>query len=47
MMNSSVDISTADGMVSFQTRCMAPMAAFFVLMQRYIIGGVTAGAVKG
>jgi raffinose/stachyose/melibiose transport system permease protein len=25
----------------------APMALFFVLMQRYIIGGVTAGAVKG
>lgn len=25
----------------------APMAVFFVLMQRYIIGGVTAGAVKG
>lgn len=24
-----------------------PMAIFFVLMQRYIIGGVTAGAVKG
>jgi len=24
-----------------------PIAAFFVLMQRYIIGGVTAGAVKG
>lgn len=25
----------------------APMAIFFVFMQRYIIGGVTAGAVKG
>jgi raffinose/stachyose/melibiose transport system permease protein len=25
----------------------APMTVFFVLMQRYIIGGVTAGAVKG
>jgi raffinose/stachyose/melibiose transport system permease protein len=25
----------------------APMAVFFVFMQRYIIGGVTAGAVKG
>jgi raffinose/stachyose/melibiose transport system permease protein len=25
----------------------APMAVFFILMQRYIIGGVTAGAVKG
>lgn len=25
----------------------APMAIFFVIMQRYIIGGVTAGAVKG
>ncbi len=25
----------------------APMALFFVFMQRYIIGGVTAGAVKG
>jgi raffinose/stachyose/melibiose transport system permease protein len=25
----------------------APMTIFFVLMQRYIIGGVTAGAVKG
>jgi raffinose/stachyose/melibiose transport system permease protein len=24
-----------------------PMAVFFVFMQRYIIGGVTAGAVKG
>ena len=25
----------------------APMAVFFVFMQRFIIGGVTAGAVKG